>query len=48
MGLRKRYLPWLACAAVAAVGVPALASGESARSGTIIVVDFAFENPADG
>ena len=34
VGLRKRYLPWLACAAVAAVGVPAFASGEPSPSGT--------------
>ena len=26
--MRKRYLPWLACAVIAAIGVPALAWGE--------------------
>jgi hypothetical protein len=51
VGLRKRYLPWLASAAVAAVAVPAFASGAggSARApGEIVAVDFAFENPATG
>src|SRR5687768_7322534 len=28
-GMTKRYLPWLACAVIAAIGVPALAWGES-------------------
>ena len=27
--MRKTYLPWLACAVIAAIGVPALAWGES-------------------
>src|SRR3954451_17881882 len=30
MGLRKQYLPWLACAAIAAAGVPAFAWGNAA------------------
>ncbi len=49
VGLRKRYLPWLACAVVAAVGVPALASGAPQRApGTINAYDFGFNNPATG
>src|SRR5690349_17812425 len=53
LGLRKRYLPWLACFAVGGIGVPAFASaagspgsGAAAVPGTIMVVDFGFENPA--
>src|SRR6188768_2231424 len=43
-----RYLPWLACAAVGAVVIPAIASGEQRVPGTIRVVDFGFTNPATG
>ncbi|HEX6022931.1 MAG TPA: hypothetical protein VFZ00_13105, partial [Solirubrobacter sp.] len=38
----------MACAAVAAVGVPALASGESRAPGFIEARDFEFVNPATG
>ena len=55
MGLNTRYLPWLACAAAAAIGIPAFAYGDPAARGsdsqapgTINAVDFAFENPANG
>ena len=40
MGIRKQYLPWLACLVVAAVSGPALASGLTAK--TPAVVDAAY------
>ena len=40
--MRKSFLPWLACAAIAAVGVPALAWGEAGGSRTEVPVDAAF------
>jgi plastocyanin len=48
VGLSRRFLPWLACAAVATAGVPAFADGgsDSQAPGSINAVDFAFENPA--
>ena len=53
MGLRRRYLPWLVCTAVAAVGIPAFAYGDPASRGSdsqapgfIDAVDFEFVNPA--
>ena len=48
MGLRKSYLPWLACLAIGAIAVPALASGEERAPGVINAVDFDFVNPATG
>ena len=50
MGLRRRYLPWLACAAVAATALPALAwgQGEAQVSASIVVTDSAFRDAADG
>src|SRR4051794_6137756 len=53
LGLRKKYLPWLACAAMAGIGVPAIASasgepgsGATAAPGQIQAFDFGFNNPA--
>lgn len=50
MGLRRRYLPWLACAAVAATALPALAwgQGDTEVSASIVVTDTAFRDVADG
>ena len=44
MGLRRKYLPWLACAVVASTALPALASGQSDPpvSASIVVTDTAF------
>ena len=48
MGLRRRYLPWLACAAVAATALPALAWGQAdpPSSASIVVTDYAFHDAA--
>src|SRR5262245_48177679 len=51
VGLRKRYLPWLVTAAVAAVGMPALAFGQSAAPPTKPVYasdPYSFFNPETG
>src|SRR4051794_22576073 len=47
MGLSRKYLPWLACAAIATVSVPAFASGspsaaEPLANGSVITYDFGF------
>src|SRR5262249_35713130 len=50
LGLRKTYLPWLACAVIAAVGIPALAWGNAdapvshadAANGSFLVYDNGF------
>jgi plastocyanin len=49
VGLRRRYLPWLACAAVAATALPALAWGQDdpPPSASILVTDTTFVD-ADG
>ena len=48
MGLRKSYLPWLACLAIGAIAVPALATGEERAPGQIHVRDNEFFNPVTG
>ena len=48
MGSRTRYLPWLVCAAIAGVGIPAFAYGDSSApplTASFTVVDFGFEDP---
>jgi hypothetical protein len=49
VGLRTRYLPCLACAAVVAVAIPTFAFGDAAPplTGSIKAVDFGFQNLAD-
>ena len=48
MGLRRRYLPWLACAGVAVTALPALAwgQGDPPVSASIVVTDTAFRDAA--
>ena len=47
MGFSRRYLPWMACAAVAATALPALAWGQDPpSSASIIVTDYAFRDAA--
>jgi plastocyanin len=48
VGLRRRYLPWLACAAMAATAVPALAwgQGDPPVSASIVVTDTGFRDAA--
>src|SRR4051812_45014704 len=54
MRLSRKYVPWLACAAVATVGVPAFASGNAQRSavpvtdGAFTAFDFGFMDTASG
>jgi plastocyanin len=54
MRFRKKYLPWLACAAIATVSVPAFASGSAApgpavaEDGAFTVFDFGFYDTASG
>jgi PKD repeat protein len=50
LGLRKRHLPWLACAILALIAIPALASAKGKRAApppsnaTIVPYDFGFRD----
>ena len=49
MERRRRYLPWLVCAVVAMVAVPALALGQEAgapMTASVVVTDYAFQDAA--
>jgi len=41
VGLRTRYLPWVICAATAAVGIPAFAYGDASLSSSAPEADGA-------
>lgn len=48
MGLSRKYLPWMACAAIAAALVPTLAWGQDPpSSASIVVTDYEFRDAAD-
>ena len=47
MGFSRRYLPWMACVAIAATALPALAWGQDPpSSASIVVTDYAFRDAA--
>ena len=47
MGFSRKYLPWMACAAIAATVLPALAWGQDPpSSASIVVTDYAFRDAA--